>query len=281
MEPFPKKLDFLTKHWAPFQRGFPAAHRLVSSDFLGEKGDWIRTTFYTCNFSLILRGRGEFRRLGRVWPVEAPCVITQWPGEALEYGPAAGESWCEHYLVYSMKAFAALKRGGLIDPERPTWPIRNPVAVGALVREFGALARHPEPEAVADRVDRVAERLVLETWLEPTGVQPAVDAVRTVAARLRAEPGAAVDFNALAREQGLSPTSFRRRWAEAFGSPPARTLQELRMREACRLLVETTLPVHEVAGAVGFQDEFYFTRRFGIELGMPPRDYRRTYRLRR
>ncbi len=62
---------------------------------------------------------------------------------------------------------------------------------------------------------------------------------------------------------------------------PARTLQGLRMQAACRLLVESALPVHAVAARAGFADEYYFSRRFRIEQGMSPRAYRRAYLLRR
>ena len=53
------------------------------------------------------------------------------------------------------------------------------------------------------------------------------------------------------------------------------------MQTACRLLVESTLPIHEIATHAGFADEYYFSRRFHLEQGMPPRAYRRAYLLRR
>jgi len=57
------------------------------------------------------------------------------------------------------------------------------------------------------------------------------------------------------------------------GKPLGRYLQELRMREACRLLVETKRPIHEVARAVGFEDELCFSRRFRQEMRFAPREY--------
>ena len=62
---------------------------------------------------------------------------------------------------------------------------------------------------------------------------------------------------------------------------PAKTLQGLRMQAACRLLVESALPIHEIATRAGFADEYYFSRRFRIEQGMSPRAYRQAYVLRR
>ncbi|GAB4169233.1 MAG: hypothetical protein Fur0032_07730 [Terrimicrobiaceae bacterium] len=90
-----------------------------------------------------------------------------------------------------------------------------------------------------------------------------------------------VDFEQLARRFGFSAITFRRRWMAAFGVPPGKSLQQLRMAEACRLLVESSLQIKEIAVRVGLPDEYYFSRRFRAETGLPPSRYRSLYRLRR
>ena len=281
MDRLAKKMDFLTKHWAPFTRRHPASFPLVSTNFINAKDHWIRNAFTTCNFSLVLRGRGEFHRKGRVWPVQAPCVITQWPGEALSYGPPVPcETWDELYFIYDRTQFKRFVTAGLIDPARPVWPIADPATVKIHISELHALAQHQDPEAVVDRVDRVCERILLETWLVPHAPTTDSKAIHAIASHLKDNFAKPCDWTVMASVNGLSTSTFRRRWAQIMGIPPARYLQELRMREACRLLVEGKSPIHEVAAVVGFADEFYFSRRFHREIGMSPRSYRNTYRLR-
>lgn len=280
-------MDFGIKHWGAFIRRHPAAFSVVNTNAVWAKPHWVRTTFPTCNFSFIFRGRGEYHRSGRVWKVEAPCVITQWPGEYLEYGPSGSPeaTWDELYVSYTGETKARLEAARLIDPERPMWPIRDAAAVRVLAEELRRLSHAAEPEAVADRIDRVCERLILESWLGPVRREaPVGDAatVQAIAAEMRtrlADP--ALSPEAIAEAHGWSGSTFRRRWHEVMPESPGRTLQGLRMQAACRLLVETTLPVHEVATRAGFADEYYFSRRFRIEQGMPPRAYRREYVLRR
>lgn len=280
-------MDFSTKHWGAFTRRHPSPFAVVNANTAWAKDHWVRTLFPTCNFSFIFRGRGEYRRLGRVWRVEAPCVITQWPGEHLEYGPlgAPEGTWDELYLIYVAETKARFEAARLIDPERPLWPMRDAAAVRALAEELRKLSHAAEPESVVDRVDRVCERMILESWLGPVRRDaPEGDAatVQAIAAELRArlaEPELSPEE--LAARHGWSPSTFRRRWAEVMRESPGRTLQGLRIQAACRLLVETNLPIHEIATAVGFADEYYFSRRFHLEQGMPPRDYRRAYVLRR
>jgi AraC-like DNA-binding protein len=281
-------MDFPTKHWAPYPRRHPAAFSVASADYLGAKAEWMRMAFPTCNFSFILRGRGEWWREGVCWRVEAPCVIVQWPGEYLEYGPgpASGATWDELYVVYAPEAKARFEQARLIDLERPVWPIRDLATVRAHAEFLRQLSAAPEPAEVADRVDRVCERMILESWLPPLRREapPVGDAatVQAIAAELRerlAEPDLVPEQ--LAARRGWSASTFRRRWAEVMPESPARALQALRMQAACRLLVESTLPIHQIASLVGFADEYYFSRRFRLEQGMAPRAYRHAYLLRR
>lgn len=280
-------MDFATKHWGACARRHPGAFPVVNADFITAKDHWVRTAFPSCNFSFILRGRGEFHRSGRAWTVEAPCVITQWPDEYLEYGPSAPPdgTWDELYIVYAPETKPRLEAARLIDPERPIWPIRDLGAVRAQVEALRLLTLAAEPELVADRVDRVCERMILESWLAPARREaPVGDAatVEAIAAELRArlaEPDLSPE--ALAVRHGWSASTFRRRWSEVMPESPARVLQGLRMQAACRLLVETTRPIHEIAALAGFADEYYFSRRFRIEQGMSPRAYRCAYLLRR
>jgi len=282
MEAIFKNMDFLIKHWAPYSRKFPAPFHLVSMDFVRKKNHWTRHRFNTCNFSLVLRGRGEFRRLGKTWKVESPCVITQWPGEYVEYGPLSlEEGWDELYLIYQKSDFGRLRKNGLIDVDLPVWPITDPENLAGPLSEIGVLARSRDPESVVDRMDRVAERLILETRMHQRSLEPSGTRMQAVLVEVERRLSESVDWRELAMRHGMSEPTFRRRWLDIFDLPPARYLQELRMHKACRLLVESRMPIRELAAQVGFRDELYFSRRFHLEHGVSPRDYRKTYRLNR
>lgn len=280
MESLFKNMDFPVKHWAAFPRHFPSPFPVDSAAFIHEKDHWIRHPFNSCNFSLILRGRGEFHRQGKIWPVQAPCVITQWPGEHVEYGPfLPGETWDEFYLIYGKSLFPALKKARLVDPDLPVWPIHDLSAVTHQIGELLAISQSSHPESLADRFDRICERLVLETRIVPPGGRPGL--MQKIAAELERDPAAPLDLRALASRHGLSESSFRRQWAEVVPAPPHRYLLELRIRKACRLLAESKHPVREIAGLCGFEDELYFSRRFRLQMKMSPRGYRRIHQIRR
>ena len=72
---------------------------------------------------------------------------------------------------------------------------------------------------------------------------------------------------------GVSVFHFARGFKQAAGLPPHRHLTEMRLAEACALLRNRTLPVGEVAKAVGFTHS-HFTAVFIRRLGMTPTDFR-------
>ncbi len=266
-------MDWITTHWAAYPRQFPAVLPAQHTGYLPAKREWVDRAFPSCNFSLILSGAGEFHRKGVRHEVLAPCVITQWPGEHVRYGPADGSTWEEFFVIYSPGHVSALRRMGLVKTSRPVWPIRNLGEVRLEVDKLCVLMNSSEPDVEGDRVDRACERLVLETLLGPARAEDSV--VEKIIRKLKTDLAQPWDFDAVARHHGMSASTLRRRWFETTGESPGRFLLNLRIRQACRLLAETRLSIGEIAAQTGFDDAMYFSRRFRIETHTTPSDYRR------
>lgn len=72
----------------------------------------------------------------------------------------------------------------------------------------------------------------------------------------------------------LSEYHFARLFKQITGATPHVYLANLRVESARRLLVETTLPVIEIAAMVGYQSQSHFTKIFKSVTGVTPRAYR-------
>ncbi len=72
----------------------------------------------------------------------------------------------------------------------------------------------------------------------------------------------------------LGPSQFIKRFNQAYGCPPGRYLNNVRITKAREMLLTTDLPVSAVALRVGFEDASYFTRIFKKATGQTPRQYR-------
>jgi AraC-like DNA-binding protein len=81
-------------------------------------------------------------------------------------------------------------------------------------------------------------------------------------------------LNTMAAALGQSESHLRRRFRLATGFSLGRHLRELRLRRACSLLHNTSLPVGDIATRCGFESVYAFSRAFRNELEVSPRAYR-------
>jgi AraC-like DNA-binding protein len=72
----------------------------------------------------------------------------------------------------------------------------------------------------------------------------------------------------------MSPSRFCREFKSAFNETFGEYLANYRMKQAKRLLANPSMPVADVAVAVGFNDPSYFTRVFRKQEGVSPSEYR-------
>ncbi|CAN5531257.1 hypothetical protein BH10PLA1_BH10PLA1_17580 [soil metagenome] len=99
--------------------------------------------------------------------------------------------------------------------------------------------------------------------------------IRT-AERIRSSMNRPDSLEHLAEALQLSPSQFTRRFSDAFGVTPSIYRTRLRMREARRMLIETTLKLQAIAEACGYENAFYFSRMFARENGVSPGQYRKS-----
>jgi transcriptional regulator GlxA family with amidase domain len=97
---------------------------------------------------------------------------------------------------------------------------------------------------------------------------------REVLARRFGEPDLALAT--VAHEIATSRRQLQRAFAEVGGTSFSRELQRIRMVRAAQLLADGSMPVHSVAGAVGYRQAAQFAKVFRRHHGKPPSAFRRS-----
>lgn len=246
---------------------------LQALGYIEHKQSWVRRSFETVNFSIILRGGGTYIHKGRKWRVTAPCVIMQRPGDFVEYGPEGPHAfWTELFLIYPETLMENLRNSGLLPSRRLVWSIKNPAGVRSAIEDLANRADEVQPAA---RIDRIVERLILETRLRPTPRAVEQEVIQNMLEDIRGNWRKPPNMEQTAKTYGISVATLKRRWASAIGIPPAKYAMGIRIGEACRQLAETSNSIAKIAQVCGFEDEFYFSRVFRRVQGIPPREYRK------
>ena len=73
---------------------------------------------------------------------------------------------------------------------------------------------------------------------------------------------------------GLSVNAFSKKIKKHYAKAPSKLIQERLILEAKRLLHLTYKSIKEISTALGFDDEFYFSRYFKKEVGVSPKTFR-------
>lgn len=86
---------------------------------------------------------------------------------------------------------------------------------------------------------------------------------------------APVSIAAIARRIGLSQRRLEMLFADRLGTSPGRFFLDLRLDEARRMVIDTRLPLQEVALRTGFSSQAAFARAFRARFGTPASALRR------
>jgi AraC family transcriptional regulator len=121
-------------------------------------------------------------------------------------------------------------------------------------------------------------RLNGDTAREPRQYRLAPWQLGKVTDFMRAHLAKTLELSELAAISGLSNSHFSRAFKGSTGLPPHRWQLNLRVEQACSMLVDATASLADVACATGFTDQSHFSRIFTKIVGTTPGAWRREIR---
>ena len=110
-------------------------------------------------------------------------------------------------------------------------------------------------------------------WLRALNDERLAPALR----HMHREPGRAWQLGELAKQVGMSRTSFALRFKANAGVAPLTYLQNLRMRLAEKELREGAMSVSELAESLGYASDSAFSNAFKRRTGMAPKHYQSVF----
>ena len=108
--------------------------------------------------------------------------------------------------------------------------------------------------------------------VEPERVVPS--AVSTALALMEEDISHPWTLTELSQKAYVGPTHLARTFARVMGLPPMHYLSRIRAERAAMMLTRTDDPIASIGETVGWADPAYFSRRFKVEFGASPREYR-------
>lgn len=227
-----------------------------------------RTQKYNFVITWILKGSGKYTEDGRTYFLHDGCVCMRRPDHdyRLELSPEAG---IRPYLTFPQSVYPALV---WLIPEietlPPVWDM--PFHEGCF-EEFLAL------------YDRIAELSSLELYnampalmhyiLRLSGIEKKRTGDPLFRGKLLLEECSSLSASEIAKRCGMNYNTFRKQFTKKFGIPPGQYRIRYRIDYAKQLL-ESGLPVGEVAAQLGYPDIYSFTHQFTAVTGCSPTGFR-------
>ena len=250
---------------------YTAAHGVSVSESRYAAGLAVQEHWHVTGYACItLAGSVLDTIASRRSPAEAgyACYVPPFTPHANVFGPVGARCLL---IEIDRQALGAFSEVG-VDTERPwsafggaaAWggfllyrKLRSTAATSLDVEAFLLTALDGRP-----RPARSPKASIAPAWLG------------RVRERLESELRHPPSLAALAREADVHPMHMVRVFRAHRGCSPGEYVQTRRIAHACRLLVDTDMPLAQLGLELGYHDQSHFTRAFKARLGVPPGTYR-------
>lgn len=243
---------------------------------------------------LVLKNHGEYISGDRIGRLEPGTLIMNGPNipHALHPRETDEEDWSRPSLV--VLQFSAESLGEELLARAEMNAVRQFLEEASRGFEFFGKTRRDAESILLEMEKQDEFERLLSVWRllqrlarDPEDREPmassayapslreaSIDRIDRVIRHLQKHKAESIELAAVADLAGMSPKSFSRFFKQYTGKTLIRYVNELRVGEACKRLLETREPVTEIAYEVGFNNLSNFNRRFRELKGMSPREFR-------
>lgn len=209
------------------------------------------------------------------YELRTPMAWTAFPGPRIRFHRGPDAAWWTHrYAAFTGARVAQWVSEGLWfqEPQQaaPTekfeWLFDDLLQHAARTDQWNCRA-----------ATAILERILIELALERERAQLKHCEMLWLQAVLAALEGSfAPDYDAMAKQRGMSISTLRRRFLQLTGKPIHLAAIEARINLARSMLGETDKPLKAIAAELGYADEYFFARQFKQMAGVAPAAYRRS-----
>ena len=230
--------------------------------------------FYSC--FLLLRGCGEYiAEDGERLPLQAGDLVQRIPGMIHSTRVEPDGQWLEFFISVSADFYEAEKNLGVL----PGTPVRKNAFYTVDLDQYKSLVRRLKA-ATQNELPTIALELEREL-LYMFGYGKARnentdkdDYLQNVHDILEQNLDCEISMEKLAKEIHMSYESLRKDFRKKYGISPGKYRIEKKMEQAC-LLLESGIPIKEIAQMVGYEDVYSFSKQFTKTYHIAPGKYRK------
>lgn len=227
---------------------------------------------------LMESGKRRFLWGSRAYPIHRGAILLLNPGESHACARQGEEplDFCSFSIRRETMATLA-KQAGWDGPAVFGQPVVREEEIAALLRSLHRMVMAGEESAEREALLILTVGEILRRWGQMPKPQPCRQEVAEACKLIEERYPERLRLEDLCRRTGTSSSTLLRAFLKEKGITPYRYLENIRIREAQRLLRQGASPL-TAALETGFSDQSHFTNRFGSITGLAPGVYQRIFR---
>ncbi|MDO4514564.1 MAG: helix-turn-helix domain-containing protein [Lachnospiraceae bacterium] len=229
--------------------------------------------FYSC--FLLLRGSGEYiTEDGERLPLEAGDLVQRVPGIVHSTRVDPDGQWLEFFISVSADFYEAQKKLGILSSTPVKKKAFNTVDLEqykSLIRKLKAATQNELPT-----ISLELERELLYMFGYGKARRDNAnkdDLLQSAHDVLEQNLDREISVEKLAGDMQMGYESFRKDFRKKYGISPGKYRIEKKMEQACMLL-ESGIPIKEIAQMVGYEDVYSFSKQFTKTYHIAPGRFR-------
>ena len=226
----------------------------------------------------LVRGSGIFECFHQSsLKVKAGDCLILFPGVWHRYKPEQSIGWEEYWVTFQGTIVGSWKQEQFIRSDAPLLFSGNEDLLSPLFEELLQLT-NPRSRRRALESAALCHLIIAQALSssEKSGRHTTVsERLNAAGDSLRMHPENDVDLSRLAKQFGMSYSGFRRNFTKHFGESPDRFHQAARVARIKQFLIETELPLKQIAERLNYSSEFYMMQVFKRHTGLTPTQWRR------
>ncbi|MEI6168149.1 MAG: AraC family transcriptional regulator [bacterium] len=231
------------------------------------------------SFIYVTHGEGLFESASsRPVKVMAGQILVLFPGLWHRYKPDRQTGWHEYWVDFEGQQADHFFGLAGFEPRNPVVTVGLDETLILAFTQLTELARM-EPFRMelllSAEATRILCRITALMDARQLGTHQDAAAISHAKAALLEDSGSDIDLQQMARTAGMSYTSFRRLFKASTGFSPRHFQLEHQLHRAKAMLSHSTLPIGELAEALGFASVYYFSQFFKKKTGLAPLAFRK------
>lgn len=225
---------------------------------------------------LVVAGRGSFHIQDKKYDLGPGDLFLVKPNQLVTYSADSEEPWEYYWVGFNGACANRLVQQTPFGADTPVYHGQDiPLLQESLYNIYLArgLAPHSEALMVGYLYIFISHLIREAQALEPRSGNSSSQYVLNAIKFIQFYYSHDISIDDIANSVGVSRSHLYRVFMSNVGQSPIEYLTAYRIGEACHLLKTGKLSVAEVAVSVGFFDQFYFSRVFKKQMGVPPSRY--------